>query len=262
MPCLTEQILVPQFFDTADGMSHAFYDLGGADAPPIIIQHGYSATTFHEWVEPGIAGRLVSALGRRLIGIDALGHGASTRSHNPADYGEGRMAADVSALADHIGLESFDFAGYSMGGIIGLEVARIEPRLRRLVVAGIGDGVIECGGVDTRLLDRAVLAEGLRAHDASSYPPLVQAFRNGIEQRGNDRLALAAHAASPLHVASGLDHISVPTLLIAGDADPLANRPERLALAIPGCRLVIVPGDHLAARLCPEFGAAVIDFLR
>jgi pimeloyl-ACP methyl ester carboxylesterase len=258
---VTDQSPEPQIFETPDGMSHAFYELGGAGGPPIIIQHGYSATTFHEWVSPGIAARIVEALGRRLIGLDALGHGVSTRSRNPADYGEGRMAADVSALADRLGIASFDFVGYSMGGVVGLELARIDPRLRRLVIAGIGEGVIECGGVDTRVLDRAVLAEGLRADDASSYPPLVQAFRGGMELMGNDRLALAAHAASPQHIATGLDRIGVPVLLIAGDADPLAIRPERLAAAIPGCRLAIVPGDHVAARLCPEFGEAVIDFL-
>jgi pimeloyl-ACP methyl ester carboxylesterase len=259
---VTEQPPGPQVFDTADGLAHAFYELGGTGEPPIIIQHGFSATTFHEWIAPGIAGRLVEALGRRLIGLDARGHGASTRSHHPSDYGEGSMAADVSALADRLGLESFDFVGYSMGGVIGLEVARIDPRLRRLVIAGIGEGVIECGGVDTRVLDRAVLAEGLRAEDASSYPALVQAFRGGIEQMGNDRLALAAHAASPRHIASGLDRIRRPVLLIAGDNDPLAIHPERLAAAIPGCRLAIVPGDHVSARLSPEFTTVTIEFLR
>jgi pimeloyl-ACP methyl ester carboxylesterase len=173
------------------------------------------------------------------------------------------MATDVSSLADHLGLGSFDYVGYSMGGVIGLRVAAADPRVRRLVVAGIGEGVVVRGGVDTRQLDRMTLAEGLRAEDASRFPPLVQAFRGGIEAMGNDRLALAAYAESgvnppPIH----LDRIAAPTLLIAGDNDPLAVHPERLAAAIAGCRLVIVPGDHVGARLCPAFTAAVIGFLR
>jgi pimeloyl-ACP methyl ester carboxylesterase len=119
------------------------------------------------------------------------------------------------------------------------------------------------GGVDTRVLDRGVLAEGLRADDASGYPWLVQAFRNGIEMMGNDRLALAAHAESYKHGGiSGLERIKAPTLLIAGDADPLAVNPERLAAAIPDCQLAIVPGDHVQARLVPEFAAATMNFLR
>jgi pimeloyl-ACP methyl ester carboxylesterase len=245
-------------------MRHAWYDLGGGEAgPPIIMQHGFSATTWHEWVVPGISARIATALGRRVIGLDALGHGQSTRSRDSAHYGEGRMAADVSALVDLLRVDAFDFVGYSMGGVIGLEVGKSElKRLRRLVVAGIGEGVVVRGGVDTRVLDRKVLAEGLRADDPSGYPELVRAFRGGIEMMGNDRLALAAHADSYRHAIGDLDAISAPTLLIAGDADPLAVHPERLAGALQDCVLRIVPGDHVQARLVPEFTEAVIDFLR
>jgi pimeloyl-ACP methyl ester carboxylesterase len=254
----------PLFFATPDGISHAWYELGGGDAgPPIIMQHGFSATTWHEWVECGISDK-IATLGRRVIGLDARGHGQSTRSHDVNHYGEGRMARDVSALVDHLGVPSFDYLGYSMGAIIGLEVGINEQqRLRRLVIAGIGEGAVILGGVDTRVLDRKVLAEGLRADDPSNYPPLVRAFRGGIEAMGNDRFALAAHAESYRHGGvTGLDRIKAPTLLIAGDADPLAIRPEVLAAAIPSCKLVIVPGDHVQARLVPDFAAAAMAFLR
>ncbi len=253
----------PQFFTTPDGMQHAFYELANPDAagPAIVLQHGFSATTWHEWVEPGIAGA-IAGLGRRVIGLDALGHGGSTRSHDPADYGEGRMSRDVAALADHLGLEQYDYLGYSMGGVIGLRLAVREPRLRRLIVAGIGEGVLARGGVDTRVLDRALLAEGLRAPDVSAYPEMVRAFRSGVEAMGNDRFALAAHADAILSDPIPLDQITAQSLLIAGDADPLAVSPQILAAAIPGCRLVVVPGDHVEARLCPQFTQAVLDFLR
>lgn len=255
----------PRYFSTSDGMSHAWYELGGGDAgPPLILQHGFTATTWYEWVACGISRKLADGLGRRIIGIDAMGHGNSTRSHDVAHYGEGRMARDVSALVDLLGVQSFDYLGYSMGGVIGLQIGINEQtRLRRLVIGGIGEGVVARGGVDTRVLDRKLLAEGLRADDPSPYPPLVRAFRGGIEAMGNDRFALAAHAESYIHGGiGGLDRIRVPALLIAGADDPLAVNPERLAEALPDCRLVIVPGDHVKARLVPEFAAAAIDFLR
>jgi pimeloyl-ACP methyl ester carboxylesterase len=250
------------FFTTPDGMAHAYYDLGhpGAPGPAIVMQHGFSATTWHEWVAVGISDR-IATLGRRVIGIDALGHGRSTRSHDSRLYGDGRMARDVGALADHLGLESFDFVGYSMGGIIGLALAAVDQRVRRLVVAGIGEGVIEVGGVDTRHLSRKVLAEGLRAADPTDYPPLVRAFRSGMIEMGNDLLAMAAHADAGQPPPIDLKAITAPTLLIAGDADPLAIHPERLAAALPDCTLSIVPGDHVQARLSPEFTAAVMAFL-
>lgn len=253
----------PSFFTTPDGLEHAYYELGAPDAPgpAIILQHGFSATTFHEWVEPGIAGA-IAGLGRRVIGLDALGHGASARPHDPAHYAGERMPDDVSALVTHLRLEAFDYLGYSMGGVIGLRMATREPRLRRLVVAGIGEGAVVCGGVDTRHLDPAVLAAGLRATDTTALPDLVRAFRAGLLAMGNDPLALAAHADSILRTPIALDRIVAPTLLIAGDADPLAIHPERLAEAIRDCRLVLVPGDHVAARLCPQFTQAALDFLR
>lgn len=252
----------PQFFTTSDGLRHAWYELGdpAAPGPVIVLQHGFSATTWHEWVEPAIAAA-IAGLGRRVVGLDALGHGHSTRSHDSADYGEGRMSRDVSALIDHLNAERFDYLGYSMGGVIGLRMAVGERRLRRLIVAGIGEGVIARGGVDTRVLDRKLLAEGLRADDVSGFPDMVRGFRQGIEAMGNDRLALAAHADAILTDPIALDRITAESLLIAGDTDPLAANPQALADAITGCRLVIVPGDHVAARLCPQFTQAVLAFL-
>lgn len=252
----------PGFFATPDGLEHAWYELGdaGAHGPAIVLQHGFSATTWHEWVEPGIADA-IAGLGRRVIGLDARGHGRSTPSHDPAHYGENRMAGDVMALADHLGLERYDFVGYSMGGVVGLRLAAQEQRLRRLVVAGIGEAAALLGGVDRRVLDTAVLAAGLRAEDPAGFPPIVRAFRQGILDRGNDPLALAAHADSVARDPIPLDRIRAPSLLIAGDADPLAVNPGVLAAAIPRCRLVIVPGDHVAARLCPQFTEAVLGFL-
>lgn len=259
---MSHAVPAPAFFDTPDGLTHAWYELGdpAAPGPVILLQHGFSATTASEWVEPGIA-RVLATLGRRVIGLDAVGHGHSTRSHDSAHYGEGRMGRDVSALLDTLSVTSFDFLGYSMGGIIGLQVAAHEPRLRRLVIGGIGEGVIACGGVDTRVLSRAELAAGLRAADPSGFSDMVRAFRAGIVARGGDLLALAAHADAGQPPAPDLASTKVPTLLIAGGADPLAIRPEILAAAIPGCRLVTVPGDHVAARLDPGFTAAALAFL-
>ena len=254
--------IAPRYFTTSDGLAHAYYELAdGTDGPPVILQHGFSATTMDEWVAPGIASA-IGVLGRRVIGLDALGHGRSDHPHAPRHYGEPRMAADISALATHLGLTRFDLVGYSMGAIVALLVGTSEPRLRRLVVGGVGEGVIVCGGVDRRVLDTDLLAEGLRADDVSTYPRLVQDFRRGIEMRGNDRLALAAHSEARHATPIPLERIAAPTLLLAGDTDPLAAHPERLAAAIPDCRLVTVPGDHTGARLAPDFAAALVDFLR
>jgi len=76
-----------------------------------------------------------------------------------------------------------------------------------------------------------------------------------------DRHALAAHARAVHTREVDLAAITAPTLVLAGDADPLAARPEALAAAIPGARVAVVPGDHSTTLRTPAFATALVDFL-
>lgn len=62
-----------------------------------------------------------------------------------------------------------------------------------------------------------------------------------------------------------IGRITAPTLLIAGDRDPLAppKTMQRMAEAIAGSKLVVLPGaGHLAHLEVPDaFNAALLDFL-
>ena len=51
-------------------------------------------------------------------------------------------------------------------------------------------------------------------------------------------------------------------MVLVGDADPLASRPQVLADAIAGARLEVVPGDHVEAVVAPRFREALVEFLR
>ncbi len=164
---------------------------------------------------------------------DARGHGRSGKPADPGRYGEERMARDLLALVDEIGAPRVDLVGYSMGSIVCLLAAARDLRVRRLVAGGVGAGVVELGGVDTRVLDSATLVQALEAESPASLShPEAVAFRLFADAVGADRRALAAHArvvhASPI----ALDRITAPTLVIAGDRDELAVRPQVLADAI------------------------------
>lgn len=251
---------------TSDGLTlavHAWDGHGpGADAHPVLLHHGFSASAFVEWPRSGLVHALLIA-GRRILAVDARGHGQSEKPHDPARYGESRMASDVVDVLDALDLAAVDLVGYSMGSVVSLLVASSHPaRVHRLAVGGVGVGIVEVGGVDTRALSSARLAEALRSRDpASISEPLVRGFREFAEQSGNDLQALAAQAdavhASPL----ALSRITAPTLVVAGEDDPLAERPGVLVAAIPGARLQMVSGDHAAALLDPRFGASIADFL-
>lgn len=249
-----------QHLTTPDGFRLAYYRLAEGQGRPIVLQHGFSASTASEWVGCGIAARLAE-LGRPVMGIDALGHGRSDAPHESRHYGERRMARDISVLLDVIGAEEADLVGYSMGAIITLIAATHEPRLRRVVAGGVGEAVVVVGGVDTRALDNGVLEQALRADDPGEVPEMVKGFRQWVDQNGSDRLALAAAAASANRTPIALDSITAPALIIAGREDPLAVNPGMLAAAVPNAQLVLVEGDHTSARLNPQFVREVSAFL-
>src|ERR1700740_2697952 len=94
-----------------DSVEIAFRDKGAG--APIVLVHGFSSTPEMNWVHPSWFATLLDA-GRRVIALDNRGHGASTKLYDPAEYHTERMAGDVVALLDHLGIARADVMGYSM----------------------------------------------------------------------------------------------------------------------------------------------------
>lgn len=249
-------------FTASDGIDIAYFSWGKqADGIPVVLHHGFAADAQSNWVVPGVVGALVAA-GRHVVAIDARGHGISDKPHDAASYGERRMARDLVSLFDVLDSAAIDLVGYSMGAIVSLIAASFDTRVRRLVVGGVGAGVAELGGVERRHLDTDALAVGLRADDpASIADPVVRKFRKFADLQGADRLALAAQSEARNTSPIALADIVAPTLLIVGDDDPLAQRPEALVAAIPDARLLRIAGDHLTAVANPDFSSAIVEFL-
>ncbi len=253
-----------QSFRSWDDTQIAYQEWGGearAQSPAVVLHHGFVADANANWVAPGVVDALLAA-GRRVIAPDARGHGASEKPHDPARYGEERMARDLGVLLDTVGADEVDLVGYSMGAIVSLIYASGGERVRRLVVGGVGSGVIECGGVDRRAVSNDAIIEALSAEDpASLHSPEASAFRRLADALGADRKALVAQASSIYRGNIALAAITAHTLVLAGDADPLAVRPEVLAEAIPDATLRTVSGDHIEAIADPSFTRSIVDFL-
>ena len=243
-------------FASFDGVEIAFLRQG--NGPPVLLHHGFGADHHANWVAPGVFDALVAA-GREVVALDARGHGVSAKPHEPEAYADNAMARDVSALLDHLGFESVDIVGYSMGSIVSSIVVPNEPRARSLVLGGVGGHLVK-GRVP---IDRKAVAGALLANDPHTVDnAAARGFRQYIDSTGADRLALAAmQQARNVERIPDLATITVPTLVLVGEGDVLVGRPEKLAAAIPGARLCIVPGDHLTAPFSPEFTAALLDFL-
>jgi pimeloyl-ACP methyl ester carboxylesterase len=243
-------------FTAPDGLELS-YDVEG-EGPPVLLHHGFAADTDANWLRPGIMAALVAS-GRRVVAVDARGHGRSAKPHDPEAYRGPVMARDVSALLDHLGIDEVDVVGYSMGGLVTSLLLADEPRVRSAVLGGVGARLILRTGP---AMPAGAIAAALEAADPSTISGAVpRAFRAFADSTGADRLALAAIQRAGLAPAPDLSKVRVPVLVIVGDRDELVGNPAELAAAIPGARSVVVSGDHLSAVYDPRFVAEVVAFL-
>src|SRR5512138_3733492 len=143
-------------FVSTDGVHLSYYEWGTPNGSrPVVLHHGFAVDARSNWVVPGVVDALVDA-GHHVVGIDARGHGASEKPHDPAVYGENIMARDLSILLDVLEYTEVDLIGYSMGGVVAAITATRDARIRRLILSGVGSSVAELGGVDRRYFGREV----------------------------------------------------------------------------------------------------------
>jgi pimeloyl-ACP methyl ester carboxylesterase len=77
------------------------HDQGEGEGPPLVLQHGFS-NSLESWYDAGYVHALRPDY--RLILIDARGHGASDKPHDPDAYALQRRAGDIVAVLDHLHL--------------------------------------------------------------------------------------------------------------------------------------------------------------
>lgn len=228
------------------------------EGPPVVLVHGFASSIQGNWVVTGWVRRLADA-GRRVVALDCRGHGASDKPHDPAAYAGTAMSDDVIRLMDHLEMEQADLVGYSMGGGIALDLVLRHPRrFQRAVLGGVGS-------VFRSARNPGAIARALATADQEAMAnPVARAFREFAEQQGNDLQALAAcmQRPRPNIEPSQLAAISVPVLIVVGEKDDIVNGADELARAIPGARLVVVPGcDHLTTVPDHRFKDAALAFL-
>ena len=244
-----------------DGVRLDYSEEGTGD--PVLLLHGLTSSTEGNWRRPGTWALLVDQ-GRRVIGLDARGHGKSEKPHDPAAYENGAMARDVGALLDHLELPLVDLVGYSMGALTAIRFAEGETRVRRLVLGGIGGDPYAWGSaanIAARRERADRILTGLRASDPDSLDdPLARRVRSLMEQRGNDLDAMAAiqRAHRPLGGDVDVSKVTAPTLVVCGDNDVAA---EPLASALPNGQAHVLPGDHESVVSEPEFAKVITAFI-
>jgi pimeloyl-ACP methyl ester carboxylesterase len=115
--------------ELTDGRTLEIHELGEPDGFPIVFHHGTpgSGTIYERWATPGV----------RVIAYDRAGYGGSTRRPGRAVVD---VVADVTAVADELGLERFATWGLSGGGPHALACAALcdERLTAAATLAGVG----------------------------------------------------------------------------------------------------------------------------
>jgi pimeloyl-ACP methyl ester carboxylesterase len=193
---------------------------------------------------------LISALdGYRIVRPDLPGAGRSPL--RPGRPGIGGLAASVLDCLKAAGVKRAHFVGHSMGTIICQYLAVSNPELVQSLAlfgpiseppAAARAGLAERADMAQKE-GMAGIAEAVHKASVSANKPVASAFvRESLLRQ--DASGYAAHCQALSNVeAADLTKISCPTLLIAGEGDPVAPvaMAEDMAQKLPHAQLEIIP---------------------
>lgn len=254
-----------------DNIKIAYTDTGAGR--PIVLIHGYpfNRSLWNEQVE-ALSGSF------RVIVPDLRGFGESDSSAEPATIS--RMAQDVAALLDHLGIPRATIGALSMGGYVTLAFYKLyASRVRALILADTRAQADTEEGKQTRAQQaEKALAEGmagiadamlpklLTPETVSKRPEIVKRVRDMMLKTKPEGAAAALRGMAERDDQTPLlAKISVPTLILVGAEDaitPVADS-EKMNQAIAGSRLVVIENAGHVSNLerTQKFNEAVLDFL-
>jgi 3-oxoadipate enol-lactonase len=192
-----------------------------------------------------------------VVRYDTRGHGQSCSGSAP--FGIERLGLDVVALLDHLDIARAAFCGISMGGLTGQWLGIHQPqRLTKLVLANTAARI--GGAAPWQLRAEQVRRDGMAAvADSAAARWFTPQFivREAVTVgrlvgvlRSQDASGYAACcdvlAQADLH--DGVGKIPVPTLIIAGEHDPVTTIDDGrwLQQQIAGARLASLPASHIS----------------
>ncbi|NUB15642.1 alpha/beta fold hydrolase [Azospirillum brasilense] len=223
----------------------------------------------------------------RVACPDVVGRGKSGRLANPTLYGYPQYCADMAALIARLGVESVDWVGTSMGGLIGmLLAAQPDSPIRRLVVNDIGPFIPKAGlqriadyvGKDPVFEDLAAVESYLRFVLMGFGRLSDEAWRHMAEHSARlrpdgcyglayDPAIAEAFKAQPMEdvdLWAVWDRIRCPVLVLRGATSDIlpAETAEEMTRRGPKARLVeFAHTGHAPALMTGDQIAAVRDFL-
>ncbi|CAM5606061.1 3-oxoadipate enol-lactonase [Streptomyces xanthochromogenes] len=241
------------------------YRCDGPEDAPVLVVGPSLGTTWHMWDRqiPELANHW------RVVRFDLPGHGGAPASpaHSVAELGD-RLIATL----DGLGVQRFGYAGCSIGGAIGADLALRHPhRLASLALVaaaprfGTADEyrqrgvIVRTNGMDP--MARSAPERWFTPAYAAAQPAIVEWAVQMVRTTDPACYIAACEALAAFDVRAELGRITVPTLALVGAEDRVTGPGDArtLVAGIPGAGLAVVPG---AAHLAPvEQPGAVTDLL-
>jgi len=249
------------------------YQLEGPLSAPVLMLSHSLATHLTLW-DPQ-----VESLAKefRILRYDITGHGGSDVPSEPTTLDE--LAGQAGGLLDLLGIRQVHFLGLSLGAMIGQTLALKQPeRLAGLLLCGATCRIpaeaqplwqeririAESEGMEP--LVEPTIARWFTPQFRTAHPDIVERVRGMIRATAPLGYAGCCRAIARFDLAARIHAISLPTMIIVGEADqamPVAMS-RAVQERIAGSELVIIPSaSHLSNTEQPEaFNRAVITFLK
>jgi len=240
---------------------------GPKGAPTLLCVHGLT----RNGKDFDVLAEVMSA-SHRVICPDMPGRGRSDFLSPPSDYGMPLYLADIAALIARLDVESLDWLGTSMGGLIGIMLAAQPGNpIRRLVLNDAAPFLSKAGlqriasyvGLDPVFPSLEAMETVLRKNYAAFGPLTDEQMRRMTEASARRRpeggygFAYDPRIAPPADVDLWplWDAISCPVLLLRGAISDLvtAEAAREMARRGPRAKVVEFPGvGHAPALLSDD----------
>jgi pimeloyl-ACP methyl ester carboxylesterase len=239
------------------GDLRVYFEIHGS-GEPLVLLHGAYMTI--DLMGPLLSGLAAS---RQVIAVELQGHGRTADADRPLTYE--RMADDTAGVLRHLGIESADVVGYSMGAGAALQVAIRHPAVVRKLVAISASFTSD--GMHSALLDMVhtitpeMFAGSPMEDEYQRLAPNPDDFPTLVEK-------LKELDATPFAwPEEDIRAITAPTMVVVGDSDAvrLEHAVELFRLrgggvmgdleGLPASQLAVLPGT---SHFIPP-GSGVLD---
>ena len=202
----------------------------------------------------------------RVVAVDVAGRGRSDWLRDPADYNYPVYCSDLTTLIARLGVETVDWLGTSMGGIIGMMMASLpNSPVRKLVLNDVGSLIPKAAlerigqyvGAEPTFASFAEMEAAVRSvspfgelTDEQWHHLTVHGAKQDEHGRWRFRydpgIAKNFHAFPPrdIDLRPIWNAIPGPALVIRGDSsdllradtlDEMVRRPHTQSLVVPRC---------------------------